>query len=71
MEQIKIWIKFRENNPEKECTTPDEEAGVCLACSLVCHKDCQLVEALVYFNCISILIVWAVVCLSSNKQYFY
>lgn len=27
-----------------ECTKPDEEAGVCLACSLVCHKDCQLVE---------------------------
>lgn len=26
------------------CTKPDQQAGICLACSLTCHKDCELVE---------------------------
>ena len=27
-----------------QCTQPGELAGMCLACSLTCHKDCELVE---------------------------
>jgi len=26
------------------CVTPDNVGGICLACSLTCHKDCELIE---------------------------